>query len=122
MEPNYHNMQFVILDKRFTDQTLQPGSVIAFHCDTLNAVLVKRIAAVPGQTVSVKLNTLLINDIPSPLYEKGSFQYAGILSETLALKEGEYIVIGDNISESKDSRYQEVGIVSYDSIVGKVVF
>lgn len=41
MLPTYHSYQFVIIDKHNDDYEV--GDVIAFKCDGLNAVLVKRI-------------------------------------------------------------------------------
>lgn len=41
MYPAYHNMQLVILNKY--DRDYKEGDVIAFHCDQLDCVLVKRI-------------------------------------------------------------------------------
>ena len=121
MEPNFHNMQLVILDKRFSKESLQMGDVIAFRCDGLKSILVKRIAAVPGQSVVIRNHTLYIDNIPASQYKENEFRFGGLLSEKITLGDGEYIVIGDNVAESKDSRYPEVGIVSADSIIGKLL-
>lgn len=45
MEPNYHNGQIVILDKR-TKTDFKEQDVIAFYCDGLESNLVKRIDSV----------------------------------------------------------------------------
>lgn len=45
MNPTYHNMQFVMIDKYSGGYTY--GDVIAFQCDNLDSVLVKRIVACP---------------------------------------------------------------------------
>ena len=37
------------------------------------------------------------------------------------LKEDEYFVLGDNLSNSIDSRYNEVGLVYKNEIIGKVI-
>ena len=39
----------------------------------------------------------------------------------IRLSEDQYIVIGDNIVESKDNRYELVGIVEEDGIIGEVI-
>ena len=44
-----------------------------------------------------------------------------LLENEIILEEGQYIVIGDNIEESKDSRYPEVGIVMEKDILGRVL-
>lgn len=43
-----------------------------------------------------------------------------MLEECVCLDSGEYIVIGDNADDSKDSRYEEVGVVNEEKIVGKI--
>lgn len=121
MEPTYHNLQLVFINKSYDIDSLQQGTVIAFQCDNLEAVLVKRIAAVPGQSVSIKEGTLLVDNTPSTLYIGKEFEYAGILSKTRLLSKGEFVVIGDNVDDSKDSRYEQVGIISYIDIIGIVI-
>ena len=120
MEPTFHNFQFVIIDKTVKNQALEPGDIIAFESIGLDTVLVKRIAATPGQTVQIIDKTLYINGKPTEIYDTGIFEYAGLLESEITLGEDEYIVIGDNVSESKDSRYEEVGIVDGDSIIGRI--
>ena len=119
MEPTYHNFQFAILDKRA--QTYNAGDVLAFRCPGLRATLIKRVAAVPGDTVCISDETLYVNGKRSTIYPNDRFSYAGILAEPVILGDDEYIAIGDNQEESKDSRYESVGVVSQRQIIGKVV-
>jgi len=121
MEPTYHNMQMVVLDKNFSEEDIMQGDVIAFKCDKLDAVLVKRVVAIPGQSVEIQDGTLFVNGVPSSYYERGAFEYAGNLDSEIVLGDEEYIVIGDNVDESKDSRYDEVGVVRFQDIRGKIV-
>lgn len=120
MSPSYHNMQLVILDKYTKEYSY--GDVIAFRCSGLSSVLVKRIVACEGDTIKIEDGTLYINGDISRIYQdKGIFQYAGLLEKEKYLKEGQYFVIGDNVAESKDSRYKEVGIIFDENIIGRVV-
>lgn len=120
MSPAYHNLQFVIIDRHSKDYTY--GDVIAFRCDGLKSVLVKRIAACPGDMVEIKDGTLYVNDAISIIYDKENiFEYSGIARHPIYLDENQYFVIGDNIGESKDSRYEEVGMVYAEDIIGKVI-
>ena len=119
MAPAYHSLQMVILNKH--DRSFKKGDVIAFKCEGLSAVLVKRVAGVPGDRVVITDGRLLINDELSLQYPDTVFEYAGLLSAETILSEGEYIVIGDNIVESKDSRYETVGVVDETDILGRVV-
>ena len=120
MTPAYHHLQMVVLNKR--DRQFHQGDVIAFRCPGLSSVLVKRIIACPGDTACIRNGTLYIQDRPSTVYSTpGTIGYAGLLNNPLALQEGEYLVVGDNIEGSVDSRYPEVGIVKEKEIVGKVL-
>lgn len=119
MIPTYKNFQLVILDKR--NNNYQSGDVVAFHCDGFDTILIKRIVASPKQTVVIKDKTLYVDGKPSSLYSEGLFDFAGLLETKQTLFDDEYIVIGDNISKSKDSRYKQVGKIKLDSIIGKIL-
>ena len=119
MEPTYHNLQFVVLNKHERDFGI--GDVIAFRCEGFQTVLFKRIAAGPGDTVVIRDGTLFVNDVRTPLYREGAFAFAGMLENAITLADGEYIVIGDNTAESKVSRYTQVGVVRQEMILGKLV-
>lgn len=120
MEPSYHNLQLVILDKH--SHQYETGDVIAFRCNGLHTVLVKRIAAVPGDSIVINEGTLYVNDKVSSVYpDTKRFDHAGILAEEVKLEPEQYIVIGDNITESRDSRYPEVGVIQETDILGKLL-
>lgn len=120
MSPSYHNMQLVVLDKYTKKYSY--GDVIAFKCDGLSSVLVKRIAACEGDVITIKDGTLYVNGNISQIYpDEGIFQYAGLLEEENYVKEGQYVVIGDNTAESRDSRYKEVGMIFQADIIGRVI-
>lgn len=119
MRPSYHHMQLVVLNKY--DRTYTYGDVIAFYSSELHEILVKRIVAMPGDTVQIVDGTMYVDGRISKVYpDDGIFQYAGMASREIKLA-GEYFVIGDNLSESKDSRYEEIGLVDVESVFGKVV-
>lgn len=120
MEPAYHSFQMVVLDKHFNEITY--GDVIAFRCESLDAVLVKRVIALPGDTVELKEGTVYVNQQPADwISDNGTVTYPGIASEPWVLAQNQYFVLGDNYEVSKDSRYPEVGGVSEDTILGVVV-
>ena len=123
MMPSYHNMQIVFVDKRI--DRYQRGDVVAFFNERLEErriVLVKRVAAVPGDILHIVEGTLLVNGQVSEQFpQKGIFDDPGIAAEPIELDDGEYFVIGDNVAESKDSRYEIVGILSKEQLIGKVI-
>ena len=71
----------------------------------------------PGDTVSIRDNTIYVNG------EEVEEDYAyGETSdyEEITLDDDEYFILGDNRPISKDSRY--FGPVKEDEIIGKVIF
>lgn len=121
MSPSYRSMQFVIVDRHSADYTY--GDVITFRCDNLHSVLAKRVVACPGDTVVIKDKVLYVNDTISTVYDQACiFEYSGIAQHPLQLGANQYFVIGDNIVESKDSRYEEIGMVGEADIIGKIIY
>ena len=119
MEPTYHNMQLVLLDKHSKEYS--KGDVAAIDCPGLSATIVKRIVAVPGDSVQIENGSLLVNGGISSYYADQTFDYVGMLAEKIVLSEEEYVVIGDNVLQSKDSRYEEVGIVRENQLTGRII-
>ncbi len=109
------------------------GDVVVFNSPEDGEVLVKRIAAIPGDTVMVKSGQLLINgekvklvyadgiieilgDKPHPvrLMQHG---YGGPDFGPFEVLENYYFVLGDNRGGSYDGRY--FGFVERDLILGR---
>lgn len=117
MTPTYKNFQFVLINK--TDRDIAVGDVVAFKKDSVGT-LIKRVAALPGDTVKIENGKLTVNEKESPVYKEIEIKCADGSLETV-LGEDEYFVLGDNLSESKDSRYEIVGKVGSDEIIGKII-
>ena len=123
MEPTLLDKDFLIL--RSLLYTPEQGDIIACNSPGLGKVIVKRIAAVGGQTVTVDFEK-------GKVYVDGEeFLVDGIDNITLlregrditdlTVPEGKYFVLGDNRQNSNDSRSTEVGFVDREDILGKAV-
>lgn len=119
MYPALKNMHFALIDKRATDYAA--GDVIVFRSARLKSVLVKRIVGIPGDSVRIEDGKLYVNGEESPLYKDEEIEYPGLLSSETLLNEDEYAVLGDNLAESKDTRYEEVGLIKTGDISGRVI-
>lgn len=114
MPPAYHPWQLAIIYKQAPQ--LKAGDVIAFQCDTLDAVLIKRIVACPNDTVHIENGILYINGSANQeISSDDSISYAGIAVEPITLTSDEYFVFYEY---SKDSRYPEIGCVKEEDIYG----
>ena len=91
MEPTYTSGQPVLLQKFGLPDCLDYNDVVVIRHETLGRDIVKRIVALPGDTIQITEGILYVNGVPQPTPD-------GI-----------------------DSRFAEVGIIPAASIAGKVI-
>ena len=82
---------------------------------------VKRIIGLPGETVQIVGEDVLINgELLGETYGSSPMREAGIAAQPLTLGEDEYFVLGDNRFYSRDSRDSSVGVIGRDQILSKL--
>ncbi|REK76596.1 signal peptidase I [Paenibacillus paeoniae] len=113
--------QRLIEDKwsyRFTDP--KQGDIVIINGPEHKDRLVKRVVALPGQTVDMKDGFVYVDGKKlEESYAKGQ-TYPREVSIPLTVPEGHVFVIGDNREHSDDSR--SFGPVALNSLEGKAVF
>lgn len=126
MVPNYHNREYLIIDK-VTYRQREPlrGDVLVLrYPKDPSQYFIKRVIAVPGETVKIDQGSVYIYSEENPKGTKLDEKYLpnqGITfgsSEPVTLGADEYFVLGDNRLASSDSRVW--GILPKEDIVGKV--
>ncbi len=124
MEPTLVNGQEIMIN-RLVYSIFEPGKgdVVVFKPNgNENAhTYVKRVAAVPGDTVRIKNGELFVNDEPTDFFSD-NIADAGIAVLDIKVGEDEYFVMGDNPNSSDDSRNANIGNVKLDTIIGKAWF
>ena len=126
MEPTLYNKNEVIINK-FVYKLTEPqrGDVIVFYPNGNKNTHsnIKRVMGLPGEKVKIENGKLYINEeeIISEFISE-SIEDAGIAQDEILLGEDEYFVLGDNLGNSEDSRFANIGNVNKQDIEGKVWF
>lgn len=96
------------------------GDVIVFDSPVRNQQLVKRVIGLPGDTVRIKAGRVYVNgeELDEP-YAQGATACLQTCDDVL-IPDGQYFVLGDNRSESVDSR--QGWTVARGDVTGKVLF
>ncbi|MBU1145677.1 MAG: signal peptidase I [Firmicutes bacterium] len=116
MQPTFNCGDYVIIN-HYDAEYSKDDIVILFEPDT-SLKLIKRLVGLPGDTLLVSEEGVFINgvqietymDLPHPTY----------FTSTITIEEGYYYVLGDNRTNSTDSRI--FGLVSFEDMIGIVVF
>ncbi|GAB1613231.1 MULTISPECIES: signal peptidase I [Mammaliicoccus] len=125
MEPTFYDKERVIVNKLVKNiGQIDNGDVIVFHANK-NEDYIKRVIGLPGDTVEMKNNKLYINGTQvNESYLKDGEKTPNFNTRTIqgsksdVIPNDEYLVLGDNRNNSRDSR--EIGFVYEKDIVGKV--
>ena len=122
MEPSLQNRQVLLIRKTGGNERIEEGDIVAFYYN--NKALVRRVICTGGKMISVDENgTVSIDGKPveEPYVQSPSAGQCNI-SFPYTVPVGQYFVMGDNRAIAMDSRLSEIGTISGDRILGKVVF
>ncbi len=122
MYPMLHDGDNLIVDKityKFSDPERFDIVVFPYQYET-NIFYIKRIIALPGETILIKDGVIYIDgEVLDEEYGAEVIELSGIAAEEIQLGDDEYFVLGDNRNHSKDSRDPSVGLLHEDDLVGR---
>lgn len=128
MEPNLTQGQRLIID-RISYQVTEPNrfDIVAVKFPTETSYWVKRVIGLPGEKVEYINNQLYVNgekvveDFLQNTVVTNDFSTVQLFPETKGvIPENQYLVLGDNRGNSKDSRM--VGTIAKENILGVARF
>ena len=115
MDPTYHDGQWLLVRRpNWPSPSLRVGDVVVFRLE--DDLLVKRIAALPGQEIPEQKIVLVVR----PSHRRpGSWETAVIAADPGRVPKGQLYVLGDNSPVSDDSR--SFGPVPISALLGRVI-
>lgn len=128
MEPNFYDNEYLIVNEfsyHFSDP--QRGEVIIFRPpNNYKVYYIKRIIGLPGETVEIKNNQIIIYNSENPdgfILDESKYLAAktyNLVDDKIysPLASDEYFILGDNRSNSLDSR--KIGPIQRSQIKGQV--
>lgn len=122
MEPTIENSETIFVNKiLYLFKNPGKGDVIVFlpNGNEYSNYYVKRIVAIPGDTVQIIEGRLYVNgEMEEESFDK--MEMAGIAENLIRVGSGEYFVLGDSRNSGEDSRSGNIGLVKEEFIEGKV--
>lgn len=119
MEPTLEDGDIILLEKTGTFDT---GDLIGFYYQ--NKILLKRVIGRSGDYIDIDKNgNVYVNDelLDEPYVSEKSLGECDI-EFPYQVPDGKVFVLGDHRSTSVDSRSSEIGCVSEEQVVGRVIF
>ncbi|TCS92836.1 signal peptidase I [Hazenella coriacea] len=115
MEPALKNGEVYTVHKNYS--TIHRGDIVVFHSSQEKMDFIKRVIALPGETIEIRDHRVYINGtvLPEPYIAK----YPEIKDiEPTKIPENSYYVLGDERLYSFDSR--QLGPISQADLIGMI--
>ena len=124
MYPTLEDSDSIVID-RISYRFVKPArfDVVVFPSKFQEGIYyIKRVIALPGETVRISDGQILINgeELKEP-YDFDPIESGGLASTQITLGEDEYFVLGDNRNASSDSREPIIGNIRGEDMIGKAV-
>lgn len=113
MFPTLKSGNIVCMKKYNLD--LKHNDIVVVRKD--NKTIIKRLVGLPNDKMEINDYLYINGQKNDDLYIKD----CGNIGNGICLKDNEYFVLGDNRQNSIDSRFDEIGIISRDEIIGKII-
>lgn len=119
MIPTLNPGDRILATRVYEPSNLKRGDIVIFKSNELHEDLIKRLIGLPGDKIELKGTNVFVNGkkIYEP-YVKNNMDFEGSYN----VPKGKYFFLGDNRSDSYDSRFWKQTYISGNNIIGKAQF
>lgn len=124
MLPNFHDKEQLVAEKiSLNFRPIQRGDIVIFeHPEYPKKLVIKRVVGMPKETIIISQGKVLLDGKPLEepyVHEQNQTRGKRVIKEdtTYQIPENSYVLLGDNRSNSIDSR--EWGAVPAENIIGR---
>jgi signal peptidase I len=128
MEPSYYDREYLLISKAYVyAKGIDHSDVVVFKTHLKmdsggEKNLIKRVIGIQGDRIEIKDGSVYVNDQKIIENYTDESQTIDFGTSKWVVGEGEIFVLGDNRDNSKDSRFEEVGLIKKSAVMGKVIF
>ncbi|WP_244833849.1 signal peptidase I [Clostridium sp. BJN0001] len=106
------------IERVYNPSKIKRGDIIVFYSSELSDRLIKRVIGLPGDHIEINEGTVSINgDVIDEPYIQNNMNYTG----TFDVPDDSFFFLGDNRSNSKDSRFWINSYIKSSDIKGKAI-
>ena len=118
MIPTLNKYDRLFVRRVYNTEKLERGDLVVFYFEPEDELYIKRLIGLPNDEIVINDGTVTVNGkvlIEDYVNEKGDF------SGEDKVPEGEYFFLGDNRTNSHDSRYWKYHYIKSSDIKGKAI-
>lgn len=122
MSPTLDHGDIVFLNRLvYLLSSPQAGDIVAFpNPEDPSEFFIKRVIAVPGDTVDLRGGIFFVNNEPlDDAFSEEPTRAKGDVGFPIVVEEAHCFVLGDNRNGSQDSRFASVGTIPANNMVGR---
>lgn len=122
MEPSINTGEVILMDRlAYTVKEPRRGDIVLFKSDEYKNEMLKRIIGMPGDEITFVDGYIFVNGIICNEQAYLSEDIETNCQESFTVPDGHYFLLGDNRSNSNDSRFWSEPYIDQNKIIGKLL-
>ena len=119
MAPTINKYDRLFIVRIYKPDSIKRGDILVFESEELQETLIKRVIWLPGDIITISNGIVSVNGekLEEEYVKNNDFKYQG----EFTVPSGKYLFLGDNRSNSNDSRLWLNPYIDFNDIKGKAI-